>query len=121
MARRYTAPADDEPDAEPAASEPVSEDEVDTAQAEGEVKPLVSNQGQIDTHQATVIASKGTMQSSVQSAVTSYKAGSITLATLAANVKAASIAYYQSVLTSGQSNSMPTPGAIEALRALGAM
>lgn len=119
----YTEPDDDELAIEPPAEKPEPDEPqyMETPEQDAVVTPMANNQQQVDTHTAAVTAAKGTIQSTVAASLTAYKAGTITAAVNAANVKNANIAYYQSVLSSGQTNGMPVPGAIEALRTLGAM
>ena len=112
MARHksYDVPAD-EPDADV-----FIQDEPEPAE-EAVVTPFTP--AQVDTHKQNVTAATGTKQSTIAAAVTTYRGGG-TLATLISAVKAADIAYYQSVVASAQTNAQPTGGALEALKVLGA-
>ena len=104
--------------------DPSPEDEPDAdvfspdAEPAGEAIVSPATVVQVDTHKQNVTAATGTKQSTIAAAVTTYRGGG-TLATLISAVKAADIAYYQSVISSAQSNAQPIGGAYDALKQLG--
>jgi hypothetical protein len=119
MARKtthYETLPEDEPDAD------VYSQDAEPAEAapETNLSPEQQTAAQVDNHKATVVAAVGTMVSSIQAAVTTFKAGG-TNAALQTAVKNANVAFYQSVLSSGQTNQQPIGGALDALHALGAL
>jgi hypothetical protein len=112
MARHksYDVP-EDEPDADV-----FTQDAEPTPAEEAVVTPMTV--AQVDTHKQNVTAAAGSKQSTIAAALTTYRGGG-TLTTLISAVKAADIAYYQSVISSAQTNVQPIGGALEALRQLG--
>jgi hypothetical protein len=107
--RSYDPPSDDEPDAD------VFTPDAEPAE-EAVVIPLT--QAQTDTHKLNVTVATGSKQATIGAAFTTYKGGG-SLATLQSAVKTADISFYQSVVSSAQTNAQPVGGAIEALKQLG--
>src|SRR5215471_15409197 len=106
---------DDEPDADPA----VENDELEQDAADAPEVIAQASQAQSTAHVQAVTIAKGTLQGTIAGAVAAKNAGG-TAAALTSAVKAADIAYYQSVIASAQANNMPIGGAIDALKQLGA-
>jgi len=104
--------------------DPSPEDEPDAdvfspdAEPAGEAIVSPATVVQVDTHKQNVTVATGSKQSSIAAALTTFKSGG-TLAALQGAVKTADISYYQSVISSAQSNAQPIGGAYDALKQLG--